>query len=338
MIPRLAALLALVLLALCPAPGRAHELDPGYLDLSRLGGENWRVFWKVPQAAGRPMDLVAVLPDGCTPREPPGAPRFDGRSYVWQWAASCPDGMAGRTITIRGLESTRTDVLVRFETEAGGAQTERLTSSQTSLIVPQSLDTLDVLQTYLVLGVTHILEGADHLLFVFALLLLIRDWRTLVGAVTSFTVAHSLSLAAATLGWVVVAAPPVEAVIALSIMFLAAEQLRPGEAGLRLTARFPWVVSFAFGLLHGLGFARALLDIGLPEGDVPLALFAFNLGVEVGQLLFIGAVVALAFALRRLVPPLLPAVLTRGRPAQRLLGYGIGSVAAFWFVARVAAF
>lgn len=335
---RLVGLFAVVLLTLCPAAGRAHELDPGFLDISRLGGDNWRVFWKVPQAGGRPMDLVAMLPEACAPREPPGAPRFDGRTFVWQWVAACPDGIAGNEIAIRGLEATRTDVLVRFETEPGRAQTQRLTSSQAAFIVPQSLGTWGVFTTYVALGVTHILEGADHLLFVFALLLLIRNWRTLVGAVTSFTLAHSLSLAAATLGWIVVPAPPVEAVIALSIMFLAAEYLRPAAVGLRLTERFPWIVSFVFGLLHGLGFARALLDIGLPEGEVPLALFAFNVGVEIGQLLFIVAVVAMMALLRRLLPALVAAVSTRGRPAQRLVGYAIGSVATFWFVSRVAAF
>jgi hydrogenase/urease accessory protein HupE len=335
---RLAGLWLVILLALRPAAVHAHELDPGFLDVSRLAGDTWRVFWKVPQAAGRPMNLVAMLPEGCTPREPPGTPRFDGRTFVWQWVAACPDGIAGGEIGVRGLETTRTDVLVRFETERGAAQTQRLTSSQTAFVVPRSLVGWGVFTTYVSLGISHILEGADHLLFVFALLLLIRNWRTLVGAVTSFTAAHSLSLAAATLGWIVVPAPPVEAVIALSIMFLAAEYLRPAGVGLRLTERYPWLVSFAFGLLHGLGFARALLDIGLPQGEVPLALFAFNVGVEIGQLVFIVAVVATVAVLRRILPALVVAVSTRGRPAQRLVGYAIGCVAAFWFAARVAAF
>lgn len=335
---RLAGPLAVALLALWPAFGCAHELDPGFLDLSRLAGGNWRVFWKVPQAGGQPMDLIAILPEGCAPREPSGAPRFDGRSFVWQWVAACPKGIAGGEITIGGLASARTDVLVRFETEPGMAQTRRLTSAEVAFSIPQELGRWGIFSAYFSLGVTHILEGLDHLLFVFALLLLIRNWRTLVGAVTSFTAAHSLSLAAATLGWIVVPGPPVEAVIALSIMFLAAEYLRPAPVGLRLTERFPWIVSFAFGLLHGLGFARALLDIGLPQGEVPLALFAFNVGVEAGQLLFIGVALATAALLDRICPALLAAVATRGRPGQRLIGYAIGSAAAFWFASRVAAF
>jgi hypothetical protein len=335
---RLAWLFALALLTLLPAPGRAHELDPGFLDLSRLAGDNWRVFWKVPQAGGQPMNLVAVLPENCTPREPSGAPRFDGRSFVWQWVAACPNGIAGGEIAIKGLETTRTDVLVRFETEPGRSQTQRLTSAETAFRAPLSLGVWGVFSTYVSLGVTHILEGLDHLLFVFALLLLIRDWRMLVGAVTSFTLAHSLSLAAATLGWIVVPGPPVEAVIALSIMFLAAEYLRPAPVGLRLTEKFPWIVSFAFGLLHGLGFARVLLDIGLPQGEVPLALLAFNVGVEIGQLLFIAAVLTTAALFRRIYPALLEPAATRGRPGPRLIGYAIGSIAAFWFVSRVAIF
>jgi len=335
---RLVVALVTVLLACWPAPLRAHELDPGFLDLSPLAGANWRVFWKVPPVGGQPMNLVARLPEGCSPREPSGAPRFDGRAFTWQWVAACPDGIAGGEIAIRGLEMTRTDVLVRFEVEPGRAQTQRLTSSQTAFIAPQSLGMGGVFGTYVSLGISHILEGVDHLLFVFALLLLIRNWRTLIGAVTSFTVAHSLSLAAATLGWVVVPAAPVEAVIALSIMFLAAELVRSAGMGPSLTERFPWLVCFGFGLLHGLGFAWALLEIGLPEGEVPLALLAFNVGVELGQIAFVLAVLATGILLRRLHPALVAAVATRGRPGHTVVGYTVGSLAAVWFAARLAAF
>ena len=192
-------------------------------------------------------------------------------------------------------------MLVRYELAPGKAESQRLTAATTGFTVPAPQGRLGVLATYFALGVDHILRGIDHLMFVFALILLVRDRRALVGAVTAFTVAHSLSLAAAALGWIVVPAPPVEAVVALSIMFLAAELVRPAGAP-SLTARFPWVVAFAFGLLHGLGFARALLEIGLPEGEVPLALFAFNLGVEAGQLLFIALVLVVGALLGRLYP------------------------------------
>jgi hypothetical protein len=156
--------------------------------------------------------------------------------------------------------------------------------------------------------------------------------------VTSFTVAHSLSLAAASLGWIVVPAPPVEAIVALSIMFLAAELLRAPEGEERLSERYPWAVAFAFGLLHGLGFARALLEVGLPEGDVPLALLSFNLGVEAGQLLFIAAVLALGAAFVRLYPMLVKEVTAPRSFGQRAISYGVGTLAAFWVVERIAGF
>jgi hypothetical protein len=173
-------------------------------------------------------------------------------------------------------------------------------------------------------------------MFVFVLILLVRQRRRLIEAVTAFTVAHSLSLAAAALGWIVVPAPPVEAVVALSIMFLAAELVRTGPPS--LTEQFPWVVAFVFGLLHGLGFARALLEVGLPAGEVPLALFAFNLGVEAGQLLFIALVLVVGALLGRLYPLLVHSVTGPGRRGLRVTSYLMGSLAAVWFVGRVAAF
>lgn len=174
------------------------------------------------------------------------------------------------------------------------------------------------------------------MMFVFALILLVQNRRALVEAVTAFTVAHSLSLAAAALGWIVVPAPPVEAVVALSIMFLAAELVRKGPPS--LTVRFPWVVAFAFGLLHGLGFARALLEVGLPKGEVPLALFAFNLGIEAGQLLFIAMVLVVGALLGRLYPLLVGSVTRPGGRGLGVTSYLMGGIAAVWVVGRVAVF
>ncbi len=297
----LAVLAALTVLAGGVHRADAHALQPGFLELSALGGDVWEAFWKVPAVSGRPMDIVAVLPENCDARRPT-EPQFDGSAFVARWAATCPGGLEGGEIVIEGLEATITDVLVRYELEVGEAESRRLTAAEPGFQVPAPQGRLGVLTTYVVLGVDHILGGVDHLLFVFALLLLIRDWRRLVGAVTAFTVAHSVSLAAAALGWIVVPTPPVEAVIALSIMYLAAELASGSADGSRLIERAPWAVAFAFGLLHGLGFARALLDIGLPEGEVPLALFAFNLGVEAGQLMFIAVVLAAWALLRRIAP------------------------------------
>jgi hypothetical protein len=316
---------------------RAHAFDPAYLELEALGADRWRVLWRVPLDGGEQMRIGLRLPSACDPAESP-PPEFDGRAYSAQWVVTCPGGLRGGRIEIRGLEDKLTDVLVRYELVAGEVQTRRLTPASPGFDVPAVLGRAGVATTYLGLGVMHILEGADHLLFVFILLLLIRDRGTLLGAVTAFTVAHSLSLAAAALGWIAVPGPPVEAVVALSIMFLAAELMQAQGRGLRLTERYPWVVAFAFGLLHGLGFARALLEIGLPKGEVPLALFAFNAGVEIGQILFVAFVLVTGVLLRRLYPVVLSGIRTRGATAARAVGYLAGGVAATWFVARIAAF
>lgn len=335
---RLAVFLALCVLWLAPLPAGAHALEPGFLELQPLGNDEWRVTWRKPQVNGAPMPIDAMLPDHCTPRRGP-APAFDGRAFLSGWIATCPNGLPGGEIRIDGLDRTRTDVLVRYAPEPGATvQTARLTADTPGLTVPPQPGPLGIAAGYLSLGVDHILKGADHLLFVLMLLLLIRSWRPLLAAVTSFTVAHSLSLAAASLGWIIVPAPPVEAIIALSIAFLAAELLREKTEPPRLSARYPWAVAFAFGLLHGLGFARALLEIGLPEGDVPLALLAFNLGVEAGQILFIAGVLALGAALARLHPGLARRLTTPGARGLRAVSYGVGTLAAFWVIDRIAGF
>ncbi len=333
---RLIALLGFLLLL--AGPVAPHALQPGFLDLKALGGDAWRVYWKVPTAGGGALPIDALLPETCAPRRAEEGLRFDGAAFVAEWVATCPGGLEGGEVRIEGLERTETDVLVRYELAPGQVESQRLTAATTAFIAPAPQGRLGVLSTYFALGVDHILRGIDHLMFVFALILLIRDRRRLVWAVTAFTAAHSLSLAAAALGWIVVPAPPVEAVVALSIMFLAAELLRPAGSPAGLTARYPWVVAFAFGLLHGLGFARALLEVGLPEGEVPLALFAFNLGVEAGQLMFIAMVLVLGALLGRLYPLLVAAVTRLGGRGLGAVSYAMGGLAAVWFVQRLAVF
>jgi hydrogenase/urease accessory protein HupE len=325
-----------VLLAMT-APADSHQLQPGFLDLKALGGDTWQVFWKVPTAGPGPLPISALLPDNCVPRQAEDL-RFDGGAFVAQWTATCPGGLEGREIRIEGLGQTATDVLVRYELSPGRAESQRLTADMTAFSVPKSQGRVGIIGTYFALGVDHILGGFDHLLFVFALILLVRGTRQLIGAVTAFTVAHSLSLAAAVLGWIVVPAPPVEAVVALSIMFLAAELARPERRGPQLGQRYPWIVVFAFGLLHGLGFARALLEVGLPEGEVPLALLAFNVGVEAGQLTFIALVLAAGALLGRFYPPLIQSMTQPGESGLRATSYLIGAVAGVWFVERMAVF
>lgn len=327
-------LLLLAISAIClPGYAPAHALDPGYLDLSSMGQERWRVTWRVPDVNGRKMPIEARLPENCS-QEPSPKPSFDGRAWTTSWVATCPGGLEGGVIEIAGLEQTRTETLVRYELEPGQTQVHRLTSTETAFIVPEDPGVLDIFSSYVALGVTHILEGLDHLLFVFALVLLIRDRSRLFWAITAFTLAHSITLASATLGWLNIPPPPVEAVIALSIVFLAYELSLSPENRDPLAVRSPWVVSFAFGLIHGLGFAGALREIGLPDGDIPLALFAFNIGVEFGQILFIVVVLAMGLAARLVYP----AIKDRAVQLERVTSYGIGSLAAFWVIDRIAGF
>ncbi|RKZ15928.1 HupE/UreJ family protein [bacterium] len=319
---------------LAMSPANAHELQPGYLELSLESDETYLVMWKVPAARGKPMAISPVLPDNCTPQLPL-VPAWDGRAYVARWRIECPGGLEGGRISIAGLEATATDVLVRFDFADGRNQARRLTPDEASFVVPVEPSQWEVIRTYLLLGQEHILSGFDHLLFVLALLILVEGRRRLVTTVTSFTVAHSLTLAAATLGLVDVAAAPLEAIIALSIVFVAVEihQRRQGKSG--LTARYPWVIAFTFGLLHGFGFAGALSELGLPRESIPLALLFFNVGVEIGQLMFIAAAIAvigLATLLGRRMAWKLPVW------SLRLPPYAIGSTAAYWVIQRVAGF
>lgn len=335
---RFLALAVLCLLVLAPGGARGHALEPGFLEITPFGPTEWRVTWRKPQVQGQPMPIDAVLPETCSPRRG-GAPAFDGRAFLSGWVATCEAGLAGGEIRIEGLERTRTDVLLRYAVSAeANLQTSRLTAATPAFTIPVDPGPFGIATGYFALGVDHILKGVDHLLFVLMLLLLIRDWRSLLTAITSFTVAHSLSLGAASLGWIVMPAPPVEAIVALSIAFLAAELLhQPGEVA-RLSELYPWAVAFAFGLLHGLGFARALLEVGLPEGDVPLALLTFNIGVEAGQILFIAVCLALGAALARLYPTLTHGLVARGTKGLRVVAYSVGTLAAFWTVERIVGF
>jgi hydrogenase/urease accessory protein HupE len=220
------------------------------------------------------------------------------------------------------------DVLVRLEWSGGITETVRLDAARTSFVVQGTPSWYGVAGSYTFLGVQHILLGIDHLLFVFGLLLIVQDVRTLVKTITAFTIAHSITLALAVLGLVHVPSRPVDAAIALSIVFLGAEILRARRGRGGVTVRYPWLVAFAFGLLHGLGFAGALTTLGLPAADIPLALLFFNVGVEIGQLVFVLFFVVMAWAFRTL-QVLWPAW------SEPVPAYVIGSVASYWFLGRL---
>lgn len=332
-----ATLLAALLTLVSWTGALGHALDPAFLSIRQTGETSWEVFWRIPDVAGRPMAIGATLPGGCAPATGP-EPRFDGAAWITRWVTRCPEGFAGQEIGIEGLSAQRADALVRIEALDQTVATTRLTPDSPSFAVPATPSRWDVFTSYLLLGFEHILEGLDHLLFVFALLVLIRSFWRLVGAITAFTVAHSITLGLATLGHITVPGPPVETVIALSIVFLAIEILKSGPDAERLSERAPWVVAFLFGLLHGLGFAGALSDIGLPRQDLATALLAFNLGVEAGQLAFVIAIAGLAALLRRALPALRTLWAGPHAPGRVAIGYAVGSIATFWTVERIMGF
>jgi hydrogenase/urease accessory protein HupE len=241
--------------------------------------------------------------------------------------------IAGKRVEFVGLQATITDVLVRVHLLDGSVSTTMIHPSQPWVEVAARPDRLDVAKTFVMHGIEHILFGYDHLLFVLALMFIARSWRALLLTVTAFTAAHSITLTLATLGFVHVPGPPVEAAIAFSILLFACEIIRIQNGQTSLTAQRPWLVAFAFGLLHGLGFAGALSELALPARDIPLALLFFNVGVEIGQLMFIAAVIGVIGALRLARYPAFV-----GRHAFAAATYAIGMMAAFWFIERLAAF
>lgn len=327
---RLSQQLILIAALLLPASALlAHEVRPGFLELRETVPNVYLMTWKVPALGDYRLGITPHLPDGCHVINQPTSTQAGG-AFVERGQVRCDGSLKGQVIAIDRLDATLTDVLVRIETADGRVRNIRLTPSSPSFIVPAQPGPMMVIWAYVGLGVEHILFGVDHLLFVLCLLLLVRDIRKLLAAITAFTLAHSITLATATLGFVRVPAAPVEATIALSIVFLASELVR-GEAGRSAaTQSYPWLVAFSFGLLHGLGFAGALAEVGLPQREIPLALLAFNVGVELGQLAFIAAVLSLGRLVR-----LLRLRLPDWTPGAA--GYAIGSVAAFWVFARLAA-
>ena len=333
---------------LCTQAAFAHEVRPAYLKLHQTSADSFDVFWKVPGAGENlRLALYVEFPTGCT-NVTPVRGSFINSAFIERWTVKRAGGLVGGLVQISGLRATVTEVLVRLENMDGTSQLERLTPSHPSFVVAASPRRLEVARAYLGLGVEHILLGIDHLLFVLALIIITKGGWKLVKTVSAFTVSHSITLTAATLGFVHVPQKPVEAVIALSIVFVAAEILHGRQGRPGLTARWPWIVALTFGLLHGLGFAGALSEVGLPQGHIPLALLFFSVGVEIGQLLFIATVLSV-FALGTCAAKWLRSSMQLRRKRlfelQRtaavlplLPPYAIGAVAIFWVIQRIAAF
>jgi hydrogenase/urease accessory protein HupE len=311
--------------ALLAPAARADEVRPGYLELRQTAVDTYDLLFKIPALGeeGR-LALYVNLPDGV---QDLAAPRtmFAGGAYVERRTIRRAGGFAGSAIAIEGLSATVIDVLVRVQDLAGTTQTERLTPINTSFTVKAAPGAADVAGTYLRFGVEHILRSVDHLLFVLGLLLLVNGWRRVVATITAFTIAHSITLAAATLSVIRAQEAPLNAMIAASILFLGVEIVRARSGEATLAVRYPWGISFVFGLLHGCGFASGLMTTGLPQSDIPFALLFFNFGVEVGQLTFIAVFFVLRWALRTLE-------VEAPRWAMPVPSYAVGVAGAYWTI------
>ena len=328
-------LVAVAGLVYASASLHADEFKPGYLQLTQLDRETFDVVWKVP--AIDESTTLKVQPEFPAGTEIVTSMRstYARGVMVQRWRVRVPGGLEGKAIGFPRLSSTRIDVLARLVRLDGTVQLERVLPISPSFVGKRSPGELEVVKTYTVLGIEHILAGFDHLLFVLALVLLVQGTRKLLVTITAFTAAHSLTLGGSALGWLQVPGPPVEASIALSIIFIASEIVHTRQGRFSVTQRYPWVVAFTFGLLHGFGFAGALAEVGLPQSSIPIALLFFNVGVEIGQLLFVGAVlgtIAAGVRARQRVRVPAPARLRNAVP------YAIGGLASFWLLERIAAF
>ncbi|RLT94006.1 MAG: HupE/UreJ family protein [Ketobacter sp.] len=315
----------LLLLLAWGVPALAHEVRPAYLELKESGSGVFDVLWKKPGRGEMQLAIEPALPADAQPLTPV-ITRLSPNAAIQTWQVIAPD-LRGQRIGIDGLNNTLTDALVRIQFADGSHWVTRLTPSAPSAQIPLQPTSWNVALDYFGLGIEHILLGLDHLLFVLGLLMLCRGVGLLVKTITAFTLAHSITLGASVMGWIQVPVAPVEAVIALSIVFVALETLRKDRGHSSLTQQAPWLMAFVFGLLHGVGFAAALAEVGLPPLHIPLALLCFNLGVEFGQLAFVATILLLFYLLRRIRMDL-------PRWSVGLPPYLIGSLAMFWVFER----
>ena len=307
----------------------AHEARPAYLEIKETAPGRFSVLWRTPVLSGMRLPVVLKLPDDVRNEKPPTVQELADSLVERRWIDAGPNGLAARRIELVGLQMTITDVLVRVEMADGRRFTTVARPSQPWVEIAASQSALAVAGAYVVHGIQHISFGVDHLLFLLGLLLIVKDRWMLLKTVTAFTVAHSITLAIATLGYANAPVVPLNAAIALSILFLGPEIIRSWRGATSLTIERPWIVAFLFGLIHGFGFAGALTSAGLPPMDLPIALLGFNVGVEIGQVAFVLLVVLLERSFRQLE-------IRWPRWAEMLPGYAVGSLGAFWTIQRTA--
>lgn len=325
-----AALAVIMADELGPQVASAHPLAPSLLRLSVIEDGQVEVLWRTPAVRPVGEELTPRLPVQCRPLIEPRVTLSSDRSAVeHRWRADCGEsGLVDSVVSVGGLSTASTNVVIEVEQSGGSSSRGLLHRGQERFVIPRAQGGGEVFVDYLRLGVEHLLTGPDHVLFVLGLLLLLRSMKPLVQAITSFTVGHSVSLALAVLGVVQLPQWPIEVAIAASLIVLALDIVRERkEMSPGPVSRWPWAVCAAFGLLHGLGFAGALAHTGLPEQAIPLSLFAFNLGIEAGQLL----IVVLAFLIWRV---LLKRVSPKLERYHQVPAYTIGSLAAFWVIER----
>jgi len=318
--------LAALVLALAATAAAAHEVRPGFLELRETGPETYSLLWKKPTGGEIEIFIAPVMPRECR-LQTAGRQQLTPGAVIVRGTLHCPGGIGGKTIAIDGLSTTITDVLLRVHHADGRLESHLLKPASPQVTLGATTTGWQRAGSYLRLGIEHILLGVDHLLFVLGLLLIVQGRWALVKTITAFTLAHSVTLAVATLGYASAPLPPLNAAIALSILFLGPEIVRRWRGETSFTIRHPWVVAFAFGLLHGFGFASGLTSLGLPPAEIPLALLLFNVGVEIGQLAFVVLIVLLERSFRVLEVHW-PAM------AERLPGYVVGTLGAYWTIQR----
>jgi hydrogenase/urease accessory protein HupE len=307
----------------------AHEIRPALLNITEQKPGWFEVTWKVPVLPGYEVDITPVLPASLAAYGPPASHDLPGAKIQYSTYQAKDGQLAGETITIDGLSTTQIDVMVRINFADGTSQSAILRPANPSFTVPSPGTRGEIAWFYMRLGIEHILQGIDHLLFVLGLLLIVGSRYVLLKTITAFTIAHSITLGIATLGYASAPVPPLNAAIALSILFLGPEIVRVWRGETSFTIRHPWVVAFAFGLLHGFGFASGLTTIGLATAEIPVALLLFNVGVEIGQLFFVLIIVLLERSFRILE-------IRWPRWAEAIPAYSVGSLGAFWTIQRVA--
>lgn len=327
---------SIILLVFSITFAHADEYRPAYLEFKQTSDNEFNMLWKVPaKGQDRRLSLYVELPSDIT-QTSETVSAFIGGAYIERSTINRQGGLAGSRISIKGLERVSTAVLVRIQRLDGSSETARLNARALSFTVKGAPELWGVVNTYLVFGVEHILKGFDHLLFVACLIFIAGTWRRILITITGFTLAHSITLTLAGLELVRLPIPPIEATIALSIVFLAREIALDRRD--TLTWRHPIAVSASFGLLHGFGFASALAEIGLPQTEITAALLAFNVGVEIGQVVFVVSVIFIFQLITQGLKSLEADSANWVQKIEKPMAYTVGSITMLWTLERVSGF